>query len=246
MRGRFSLSVDELRRLLLDVRLTHKQIAPLAGCSPAAVAYQCKRLGLTTRAAPLPARPTSATGRRSWNSRDYDADALRAAVDAGETHELLAGRLGVSRRHVGELCRRFGIQPQRRGPRGGAGHPNWRGGSMMDADGYRLVWAPDHPHATKNRIREHRLVMERVLGRVLLPSEVVHHRNGVNDDNRPENLEVFASNADHLRAELTGRIPNWTPEGRARTLDGVRQAAANRRRSAGGDPPSPQTTAPRE
>ena len=51
---------------------------------------------------------------------------------------------------------------------------------------------PEHPFATKSGyIREHRLVMEKKIGRFLQPNEVVHHINGNRQDNRVENLQLF-------------------------------------------------------
>ena len=67
-------------------------------------------------------------------------------------------------------------------------YPRGRGNGSVSKSGYLIVTDP----ATGRRIPEHRLVMEQTLGRFLWPDETVHHINGVRDDNRPENLELWS------------------------------------------------------
>jgi hypothetical protein len=63
----------------------------------------------------------------------------------------------------------------------------------MHKAGYVMLQAPEHPRAPSGNgyVFEHILVMEQLLGRYLCRDETVHHRNGVRDDNRPENLELW-------------------------------------------------------
>lgn len=76
----------------------------------------------------------------------------------------------------------------------GTQSPGWRGGRTKSSTGYILVQAPLHPAATQcGYVPEHRLVMEKIIGRHLYQEENVHHINGVRDDNRPENLELWTS-----------------------------------------------------
>ena len=61
-------------------------------------------------------------------------------------------------------------------------------------------------------VMEHRLVLAQAIGRPLLRTEVVHHENHDPQDNRLENLRLFASNKDHKLYEHHGSPqPIWSP-----------------------------------
>jgi len=77
----------------------------------------------------------------------------------------------------------------------GPGHPTYRGARQIHR-GYVIVWAPGYPSGIRQY--EHRLVMERKIGRRLRANEYVHHINGNKADNRIENLLIL-SPGEHTR-----------------------------------------------
>ncbi len=80
----------------------------------------------------------------------------------------------------------------------GANNPHWKGGRYIK-EGYVMVrLEPEDPfylmQGSDGYTREHRLVMARHLGRPLYTWEVIHHINGIKDDNRIGNLQLFNDN----------------------------------------------------
>jgi hypothetical protein len=86
----------------------------------------------------------------------------------------------------------------------GPNNYHWSGGRKKHSAGYIVAYAPDHPWADRQGfVLEHRLVIEKHIGRILHPDEVVHHINGDKTDNRLENLTLLTmSSHSKLHQEL--------------------------------------------
>lgn len=79
----------------------------------------------------------------------------------------------------------------------------WRGGRIICNNGYIKISKSDHPFCDcDGYVLEHRLVMEKKLGRYLRPDEIVHHRDGNVQNNTEDNLELM-SQSDHMKLEIT-------------------------------------------
>ena len=175
------------------------------------VQYALKKMGI----------PTPKTGRRHnpYSKCDQNVDlVLRMSMEGCSLAEI-GRKVGTVGREVKKFLERSGVVKKYDSGTANTGvrHYSWKGWTT-DHDGYVLIHSKGHPQARKHThyVLQHRLVMEHAIERYLLPTEVVHHLNGQKNDNRIENLQLFASNGEHLAVDLAGRCPNWSVEGKER------------------------------
>jgi lambda repressor-like predicted transcriptional regulator len=135
--------------------------------------------------------------RRGAQEREFlsgQFDEIVRRWQAGESQSAIARSLGLSQIRVNRAMRAAGYTPESRMP-SRAQHGRWKGGRIVRSDGYIRVRIENDDVAAPMRdghgyVLEHRVVMARHLGRALLRTETVHHKNGIRDDNRIENLEL--------------------------------------------------------
>ena len=197
--------------------LTAKSLAAELGVSHPTALKRLRAAGATIRKAGQQAIPLAESDLRAWAAQGLSTREMAPRCPASEEtirRELV--RLGIDR-----------LPAKARPGKNGF----WAGGLTVDKSGYVLAKAPDHPNRTQSGyVRLHRLVMERHLGRLLTAEEVVDHLDGDTSDNRIQNLVLYPSNAEHLRATLAGRHRMHERLSKAERAQ-QRRAAAQRARS---------------
>jgi DNA-binding CsgD family transcriptional regulator len=220
-RGKRQPERDKLiEQLFLELKST-RLVADRIGLTVNVVNHALRRRGV----------PTPRVGRLNpYSACNVHGEKLLQLCEQGLSLKQMAKIVKTSPRHVLAFLRSKGVTKVFDTAKYGEDHYLWKG-RLIDKDGYVLIHVKGHPNARKhtNYIFEHRLVMEEHLGRILLPTEVIHHINGQKQDNRIENLQLFQSNGDHLAVDLKGKCPKWTEEGKARIRKAVSEAAARKR-----------------
>lgn len=109
-------------------------------------------------------------------------------------------RAKISKAHKGKIVSEETRRKMSESKRiNGSGHIKKR------ADGYNAVYFPSHPSSNQDGyVMEHVLVMEKAIGRILEDDEVVHHENGIRNDNRIENLKLMTFK-EHARYHMKQR-----------------------------------------
>jgi len=100
-----------------------------------------------------------------------------------------AKQLGYAYGAVQAALVRFNIPRRHKGSDPREKHPSWKGGRVGDSYGYIQIKNREHPRANnQGYVREHILVWEEYHHRKLPKGWLIHHLNGIKDDNRPQNL----------------------------------------------------------
>lgn len=192
----WSWLTQEKLQALVDELGTLTAVAKHLGTSRTNLSGLVRRRGMTIRY-------DRSRRRKKPSVLDQYAEILKHLASLGWTCTRICAALDlpVQAEQVRRWLHANGVELLARpGAQRGEWNRAWAGGGHPQRRRYTEVPAHEHPLAKSNGwMKEHRLVMEKKIGRPLKPGEVVHHIDGDVTNNHPDNLLLFPDNESHLR-----------------------------------------------
>lgn len=204
--NKVDLDPELVKDLYCNQLLSMNKIAAITGVSYSAVYDRLTLLGVTRRKrTAIRLQPPPESDLRRWYEVErLSLRAIEKLTGASmPTIRMWMHQVGLKSRSISEAKQGQGplphviaasVRSRRKHDLPGRPDVGWK----LDAYGYVQIWTEN------GYIREHRMIMEKLIGRPLLPHEDVHHKNEIRHDNRLENLEL-KTHADHLREHVAER-----------------------------------------
>jgi hypothetical protein len=182
--------------------LTVTQIAERVGCKWRAIYNAMDRYGIKRR------DRTTTWGNKVIAKYEPYKEQITNLFKEGNSTRTIANITNINFRTIAFLLNHYGCPRKRSGGSyKGDKSTNWNGG-IKTMQGYIRILSPNHPYvATDGYVPQHRLVMEQSLGRYLLPTEIVHHKDGNKSNNDISNLELISPANHRLVTELCNQCP---------------------------------------